>query len=112
MDFAPHRGYAMKKILFVLLLLSTSAAFGQYGANHIDSQPQIVHIPDHPEHASYAPMAGEHSILGGGNFAFGQGERPASDFPQMAAVPLGDVARELKRQHARVKKAHVLWENQ
>lgn len=101
----------MKKILFVLLLLSTSAAFGQYSVNHLESQPQIFSIPDHPAHASYAPMAGERSIVGGGSASYGQGDRPASDFPQMASVPLGDMARELKKQHARVKKARIIWEN-
>jgi hypothetical protein len=101
----------MKKILFVLLLLSANAAFGQYVINHVDSQPQIFSIPEHPAHASYAPMAGERSIVGGGTSYFGQGDRPASDFPQMASVPLGDMARELKKQHARVKKARIIWEN-
>jgi hypothetical protein len=29
----------------------------------------------------------------------------------MAAVPLGDTARELRKQHTKVKKAHIVWEN-
>jgi hypothetical protein len=104
-------GIAMKNILFVLLLLSASAAFGQYGARSIDSQPQIYHPPEHQATASYSRLAGERSIVGGGNTAYAQGDRPFSDFPQMASVPLGDMARELKKQHARVKKARIIWEN-
>lgn len=102
----------MKKLFFlVVLLLSTSAAFGQYVANHIDSQVQVYNIPDHPAHASYAHISDGSSIVGGGAVSFGQGERPFSDFPQAAPVPLGDSARELKKQHARLKKARVIWEN-
>lgn len=101
----------MKRILLVLLLLSTSAAFGQYTAGHIDSQVQVYHIPDHPAHASYLSIGDGYGIVGGGTVTFGQGEHPASDFPQLAAVPLGDAARELKKQHAQVKKARFIWEN-
>jgi hypothetical protein len=101
----------MKKILLIVCLLSTSAAFGQYFANHIDNQPQVYHAPDHPLHASYAPIADGRGIVGGGGVSFAQGERPVSDFPQMAALPLGDAARELKKQHAQLKKARFVWEN-
>lgn len=101
----------MKKILLVLCLLSTSTAFGQYFVNHLDSQPQVYQAPDHPAHASYAPIAQERGIVGGGGTTYAQGDRPASDFPQAAAVPLGDTARELEKQHALVKKARVVWEN-
>jgi hypothetical protein len=111
MDKASHGGVAMKQILFVFVLLSANAAFGQYIVNHIDNQPQPFQAPDHPAHASYSQMAVERPIVGGGGFSFGQGDRPASDFPQMAAVPLGDTARELRKQHTKVKKAHIVWEN-
>ncbi|MGA2004186.1 MAG: hypothetical protein ABSG70_12430 [Terriglobales bacterium] len=101
----------MKNILLVLLLFSTSAAFGQYIGNHVDSQVQVYHIPDHPAHASYSQIGDGSGIVGGGGMFFARGDRPASDFPQATAVPLGDSARELKKQHAQVKKARVIWEN-
>lgn len=101
----------MKRLLLVLCLFSTSAAFGQYWASHLDSQPQVYRAPDHPAHASYATIRDEQGIVGGGGAIFAQGERPAWDFPQAAPVPLGDRARELKKQHAMVKKARVVWEN-
>ena len=102
----------MKKILLLVCVLSTSAAFGQYYANHLDSQVQIYRSPDHPSYATYAPMAQERGVAGGGSsMSYAQGERPVSDFPQAAPVPLGDTARELKKQHALVKKARVVWEN-
>jgi hypothetical protein len=101
----------MKRLLLTFLLLSASAAFGQLYANTINATPQPYHSPDHTSHASYATMTEEHGIVGGGGFTFGQGERPVSDFPQMAAIPLGDSARELKKQHAQLKKSHKVWEN-
>jgi hypothetical protein len=104
----------MKKTLFLFCLLCTTAAFGQYGAS-IGSQPQIYEFPSHTAHASYAPMGREQSVLSSSSFSFAQGERPASDFPHPApaaeAVSLGAVARELRQQHAQLKKSRVIWVN-
>jgi hypothetical protein len=106
---------AMKTTLFLLCLLCTTAAFAQYGGS-ISSQPQIYEAPSHPAHASYAPMAREQNNLGSSSFSFAQGERPASDFPHQATaaegVSLGAVARELRQQHAQLKKSRVVWVNQ
>ena len=108
----------MKKTLFLFCLLCSTAAFAQYGASigSISSQPQIREVPSHPAHASYAPMGREQNILASSSFSFAQGERPASDFPHPApaveAVSLGAVARELRQQHAQLKKARVIWVNQ
>ena len=102
----------MKKTLLVICLLSATAAFGQYYGGSMNSQPQFYEPPSHPAHASYAPLAQETNIITGNNFTYAQGERPASDFPQQAAVPLGDAARELKKQHETVKRARFVWENQ
>ena len=101
----------MKTILLVSCLLTASVVFGQgyYGSRV--SEPQIYMPADHTAHASYAPMAQERGIGGGGSPTFAQGDRPASDFPQVASAPLGDTARELKKQHAQVKKARFVWEN-
>jgi hypothetical protein len=105
----------MKKTLFLFCLLSTTAAFAQYGGS-ISSQPQIYEAPSHAAHASYAPMAREQNNLGSSTFSFAQGDRPVSDFPQQAtaaaAVSLGAVARELRQQHAQLKKSRVVWINQ
>jgi hypothetical protein len=102
----------MKKILFVLCLLSTAAAFAQLGgASYISSQPQVYQFPSHPAHASYAPMSQEQNVLAATSYSTAQGERPASDFPQPESVSLGSAARELRQQHAQVKKSRVVWVN-
>lgn len=104
----------MKKTLLVLCLLSTTAAFAQYygGAGHISGEPVIYDSPSHPAHASYSPMSEEQSVLAGTSYTMGQGGRPASDFPQPESVSLGAVARELKKEHAQLKKARFVWVNQ
>jgi len=101
----------MKKILLVLaLILSAAAAFGQYGGGNNANGPQYW-PSSHPAHASYAPIAQEQSLIASSGYTSAQGERPASDFPQPPQKPLGDIARELKKEHAQVKKARIVWEN-
>jgi hypothetical protein len=104
----------MKPALFVLCLLSTSAAFAQYlgGASYISNEPQIYQFASHPAHASYAPMSQEQNVLATTSYFSAQGERPASDFPQPEGVSLGLAARELRQQHAQLKKSPTVWVNQ
>jgi hypothetical protein len=102
----------MKIALFVLCLFCTTAVFAQsFAGGYRSSEPVIPQSPSHPAHASYAPMATGQSILSGAGFTSAQGDRPASDFPQPEAVSLGIVARELREQHAHVKKSTVVWVN-
>ena len=102
----------MKKTVFLLCLLSTTATFAQYGVSTISNQPQSYQFSSHPEHAAYAPMSSGENVGGGANYSSAQGERPASDFPQPASVSLGTVARELRKQHAQLKKSRAVWVNQ
>jgi len=103
----------MKKTLLVLSLFMTTAAFAQYSAvGYLSSQPQVYHSPEHTAHAGFEPMAAEQNVYPGNSYSFGQGERPASDFPQAASPSLGDIARELKKEHALVKKSDTVWINQ
>ena len=104
---------AMKKILLVLCLLSTTAAFAQYftGSSR-PSEPQIYEPPTHPAHAAYAPMSQEQNVLAATSYTSAQGERRPSDFPQAEGISLGAVARELRKQHAQLKKSRVVWVNQ
>ena len=104
----------MKKILFVLCLLSTAAAFAQVslGSSTLNNQAQSYQFQSHPEHATYAPMSSEQSVLPSSAYLSAQGERPASDFAQPEAVSLGSAARELRKQRGDLKKSRVVWVNQ
>lgn len=97
-------------LLISFCLFVATAAFGQY-VGSINSQPQFYPPPDHPAHASYAPMATERSVIGGTAYTMGQGDRSPSDFPQKPQASLGDVAREFRKQHEHMKKARVVWNN-
>jgi hypothetical protein len=105
---------AMKKILFVLCLLSAAAAFAQntLGASALNSQAQSYQFQSHPEHATYTPMSQERSVLPSSTYSSAQGDRPASDFAQPEAVSLGVAARELRKQRGDLKKSRVVWVNQ
>jgi len=104
----------MKKILLVLCLLSTAAAFAQnnIGAYSLNNQTQSYQFQSHTGHADYVPMSQERSVLSSASYSSAQGERPASDFPQAEGVSLGAFAREFRKQHAEVKKARIVWINQ
>jgi hypothetical protein len=95
----------------ILSMIPATPAFGQYYGGALSAQPQPYHAPDHPQTATYAPMQVEHSLYGGSGSLYVTGDRPASDFPQVAPQSLGEAARELKKEHERVKKAHVVWIN-
>ncbi len=100
----------MKTTLVVLFLFLSAAAFAQYG--YVPSQGSIYQPPDHPQHAGYAPIASEHTVLGGAGYTLAQGDRPASDFPQKPQASLGEVARELRKQHQQqARKSRFVWTN-
>ena len=102
----------MKTILFVLILFLSAAAFAQYGGGYLSSQPNIYQPPDHPQHAGYAPIASEQTVLGGAGYTSAQGDRPASDFPQKPQASLGEIARELRKQHQQqARKSRFVYTN-
>jgi hypothetical protein len=91
--------------LFVLCLL-TSAAFGQTGASSISNQPVVTQVPSHPSHASQRFLQQEQNLLFASPNISARGERPLWEFSKPATeVPLGDIARAFREQHAIVKKA-------
>jgi hypothetical protein len=104
----------MKKTLFVIFLLSATAAFAQYGGvGTLNPQVQSYQFVSHPAHAAFSGMAQELSDLASASYGSAQGERPVSDFPQAKEVSLGAAARELRKQHdAQLKKSHIVWVNQ
>ena len=102
----------MKTLCFTLCLLLTTAAFGQaVGYASLSNQPVVIQIPSHPLHASPQPMAQELSLLTGSAYVSAQGERPLWEVARIPdGMPLGDVARLLRKQHATAKKATFVFE--
>jgi len=105
----------MKTTLVVLCLLCSTAAFAQFyqfGGGSRDATPVIYEPPSHPQHADYAPMMQEQSVISG-SYSSAQGERPASDFPQAGpGISLGEYARQFKKEHETLKRSRVVWVNQ
>lgn len=97
----------MKTTLFALLFLTATAAFGQ---SVISSEPQPVQLSSHQQRAAQGYLQHEESLLlssGGENGGNSRGERPLWEVgaKPAAEVPLGDVARAFRNQHATAKKA-------
>ena len=107
----------MKSLLVTLLLtftfLAVPAALGQ-NVGSISSQVQPVYVPDHPQHATQHAMAAEHSLVGSTEaYSYAQGERPLWEFgPFSEPTPLGDVAREVRKEKLTAKKATIIFEKQ
>ena len=96
----------MKTTLFSFFLLCATAALGQ-SAGFLTNVPQVFQIPSHPLRASQRPMQQEQTLLPNSNNVYGRGERPLWEFATQAhsEIPLGDVARLLRNQHAVARKA-------
>lgn len=57
-------------------------------------------------------MARPQNIYEHSDYAWEKGEKPLWEFgPISQPAPLGDIARTLRKEHALVKKADILWEN-
>ena len=100
----------MKTAAFVLCFFCTTLALGQSGGSLGGAVlASSIQMESHPEHASQRAMADEHSILENSNVYYAQGERPLWEFKTSAhQVPLGDIARMLRQEHATAKKADIV----
>jgi len=104
----------MKTTLFALLILCTTAAFGQMSVS-ISGQPQPIPLADHPQHAEQHDMAQERPLVGfrGDTYTYAKGERPLWEFgPVSQPVPLGDVARAFRKEKLAAKKSALVLEKQ
>ncbi len=71
-----------------------------------------MRIVGHPERAYQQSMASEQVLLEQSSYTSAKGETPLWEVaPPSQKVPLGDVARALKQEHATAKKAEIVWEN-
>lgn len=96
--------------LFALCILGSVGAAGQtVGGYWLNGQPQMLVMPEHPQHASQTPLAQEQDLRERSTHVYAQGERPVWEFmPAPPFVPIADLARILRDEHARAKKAVVI----
>ncbi|HXY03258.1 MAG TPA: hypothetical protein VEI49_06735 [Terriglobales bacterium] len=107
----------MKTAILVASLLLATAALGQSigGALSSPYMSSPYSISTHEQHASFAPMAQEHRLTDGGSGVYvASGEIPLAEvpLPPRQELPLGDVARLLRKQHETAKKAAFVFEQQ
>jgi hypothetical protein len=105
----------MKITLLILIVFCAAAAFGQT-ASVLSSQPQMVTLPEHPQHAEQHELAAERPLVGGSanTYTYAQGERPLWEFgPSFPPpTPLGDVARAYRKEKLAAKKAEKILDKQ
>lgn len=93
--------------LFAMCILGSAGAAGQTVSSYwLSGEPQQLIMPEHSQHASQTPLAPEQDLRERSTYVYAQGERPAWEFmPAPAFVPLADLARTFRDEHARAKKA-------
>lgn len=97
----------MKTTIFLLCLLSASAALGQsYAPAALSNETQPLQMNSHPLRAAQHALAAEQNLLDSSGYVYAQGEKPLWEVaPVKVAVPLGDVARFYREEHLTAKKA-------
>src|SRR5579864_505428 len=103
----------MKTTLLSFMILAGTTAFGQ-SAGVLSSVPQVISMPEHPMHADVTPMATEHFLVGGGAYTVAHGERPLWEFGPVSEAPrpLGDVARDVRKEKESARRAEIILEKQ
>jgi hypothetical protein len=97
--------------LFVVCVVCAAGANAQVSGS-ISSQAQPWTISGNPQHATQTDMATPYSLMERSGTVSAHGERPLWEFAiEAPVVPLGDSARELRKEHAAAKKAAKVWTN-
>jgi hypothetical protein len=101
----------MKTGLLILSLLCATSALAQSSSGSANLSNELQ-FSTHNERATQLPMAQEQNLLANSSYSFAQGERPLWEVqPLSHSVPLGDVARRMKKEHETAKKADIIWNN-
>jgi hypothetical protein len=104
----------MKTTLLVFTIFCSAVAFGQSTAA-VSSDARPMEIMGHPQYASQGTMGTVHSLVGGGpsTYTYAQGEQPLWEFGEVKPeIPLGDVARTVRKEKLTAKKAEIIFEKQ
>jgi len=98
--------------LFMVCAVCCVGASAQISGSIANSQPQMFTMPDHFEHASQVGLATSQNLMERSGSVSYQGERPLWEVaPSAPVVPLGDLAREARKEHVSAKKAVRVWMN-
>jgi hypothetical protein len=99
----------MKTTIFALCFLCATAAFGQ---SYLSNESHPTEFSTHPQHAAQQGMATSQNVMEQSSPVHGQGQRPLWEVqPAARTIPLGDIARAVRKEHAGAKKSTIVWEN-
>lgn len=105
----------MKKLFFLVVVCGFCAAGASAQVSgSVASAPTTspLTITGHIQHAGQTPMASTQNLIGHFSPMSAKGERPLWEFMTAPVeVPLGDVARQNKKEHEDAKKAPFVWVN-
>ncbi len=96
--------------LFLITLVLSAGAFGQLYEHYQSTIPgpameSTVQMPDHSQ-----PII-QRSLFANSSVTFAHGERPAYEILSLLQPrPLGDVARDYRKEHEKARKATIVWE--
>jgi hypothetical protein len=105
---------AMKTALCMLLVFCASCALAQsvVSGTALNNQATVVQFASHPQQALQQDPKAEQSLLFSSPNVSAHGELPLWEVAPVAEnVPLGDIARVLRKAHEQAKKATVVWTN-
>jgi hypothetical protein len=99
-----------------ICIFCAAGAFGQVNMGSVNSAPvEGFQLPDHPQVASRMGMGLERDLLEVSQNISVKGEMPLWEAMEMMPVryvaPLGDLAREIRKEHALAPKAVIVWNN-
>jgi hypothetical protein len=99
-------------VLFCFLCATTALGQSVSGGSALSAEPQVLQFPSHPARAMQQAMGERENILESSTIVSARGERPLWEVaPKRHEVPLGDVARMFRKEHATAKKAVIVWDN-
>jgi len=97
--------------LIPLLLLLGVGAFGQCCQSSGPSMTGGWSAPDHSQRAMHHSLATEYDLREIGGVTMARGELPAWEvMSPVEETPLGDVARDYRKEHETAEKARIVWE--
>lgn len=103
----------MKTIVALFFACCFCAAAGAQTASVIPNTPAPLQMTEHIERASQHAMGLESTLLSVSGYGYAKGEVPLAELGSpVYEIPLGDVARANKIEHASVPKALIVLEKQ
>jgi hypothetical protein len=103
-------------LVLALCVFCAAGAFGQVNMGTAMTGPIVgFQMPDHPQFASRLGMGLERDLLETSQSISAKGEMPLWEAMEMMpaphVTPLGDLAREIRKEHAMAAKAVIVWNN-